>query len=106
MSDHNNNTTEREAPELKTNEPVWVNIDLEPRNVDPNPHSAKATVVDQVPRWSDSDLEARSPSKSRSRRFGKMSKIFVGIALAAMVLTGILAPMVVAIRNEEAKGEQ
>ncbi|CAF9909863.1 hypothetical protein IMSHALPRED_008491 [Imshaugia aleurites] len=98
MSDHNNNTTEREAPELKTNEPVWVNIDLEPRNVDPNPHSAKATVVDQVPRWSDSDLEARSPSKSRSRRFG--------IALAAMVLTGILAPMVVAIRNEEAKGEQ
>ena len=94
MSDSKNN--EREVTAFKLNEPGWVNIDLGPRAVEP--HGAKATVL---PGWADLDLdlEARAPPKKPFWRFGKKSKILVGIAISAMLSAGIFVPMVVVILN-------
>lgn len=102
MSDDNKNTIGKEDTGLKTDEPNWVNIDLGPRNIDPDPQRAQVAVIDQVPRWTELDLEAGTPPRKPLPRFGTKSKIIVGIALLAMVVTGICVPMVVAIRHDGA----
>ena len=94
MSD--NSIDQRKVSAFNTHEPGWVNIDLEPRRTE-------ATVIDQVPTWTGSDLEANAPPKKRFWSSGKKSKMFVGTAVAAMVLAGIFVPMVIAIRNEQSK---
>lgn len=89
-----------------THEPEWVNIALEQRKVDPEPHCAKATVVDQIPRRTDLDLEARAPPKKRFWRYGRKAKIFVGVAVVAMLSIAIFVLIAVAVGNEESKGRQ
>lgn len=96
MSDNNKNT---EVSKINTNEAGWVNIDLEPRNVDPEPHRAEATVIDPCPGWINFDTEAQTPPKKRGSRYGFKSKIVVGIALVTMVVVGVTVPMVVSINN-------
>lgn len=98
MSD--NSINEKKVSAFNTHESGWVNIDLEPRR-------AEATVIDhQVPAWTGFDLEANALPKKRFWSSGKKSKMVVGTAVAAMVLTGIVVPMVIAIRNEQSKGIQ
>ena len=97
MSDNNNKNTE--VSKFNTNEPGWVNIDLEPRNVDPEPHRAEATVIDPCPGWIKYDVEAQTPPKKRGFRYGLKSKIVVGIALVTMAVVGVTVPMVVSINN-------
>lgn len=101
-----NNIHEDQVSAFDTHEPGWVNIDLEPRNVDPKPRHAKASVVDQVPVWTSFDLEANAPPKKRFWRNGKKTKIVVGIAIAAMALAGIFVPIGIAIKNHEGEGIQ
>ena len=95
---------EKQVSAFDTHEPDWVNIDLEPRNVDPKPRHTKATVIDQVPVWTSIDLEANAPPKKHFWRNSKKTKIVVGIAVAAMVLAGIFVPMGIAIKNHEDEG--
>lgn len=102
MSDNTYNG--KEVPAFSTHEPGWVDIDLGPRNVDPKCRQAKATVIGQISRWTDFDVEAAAPSKKRLSRFGKKSMIIVGIGLIAMLLTGTIVPMVVAVRRDQGKG--
>lgn len=90
---------EKRSPAFNTDEPGWIDIELEP-------HRAKATVNDQVHGWTDIDIEARAPPKKRLLRYGTKTKTVVGLALVAMLLTGIFVPMVIAIRNRGSKGIQ
>lgn len=103
MFDNNKNA---ELPALNTHEPDWVNIDLEPRNVDPETHRANATVIDQGPGWTSYDLEAQFRPKNRWWHYGKKTKIVVGIAIVAMVVVGIAVPMVVMINERHSEGIQ
>lgn len=98
MSD--NFSDEKKVSPFNTHEPGWVNIELEP-------HHPEVTVVDQVHGLRDLDLEARAPPKKRLRRCGAKTKVVVGLALVAMLLTGIFVPYVLAInKNRKSKGIQ
>lgn len=99
----NINNDEKRVSAIDTHEPEWIDIDLGARNIDPAPHRAKATVIDQVPGWTNFDLEAGAPPKKRLR-WGSKTKILLGVAVPAMLLVGIFLPMAVAIRNHKSKG--
>lgn len=105
MPDKKNNDDKKEVSAFNTHEPGWHEIDLEPRNLHLEPYHAEATVIDQCPGWTNYHLEAQTPPKKRWWRYD-VSKIFVGIAIVAMVVTGIAVPMAVTIYKRESKGIQ
>ena len=99
----NNNDNEKVSAVEMTEKDNWVNIDLEPRNLDKDPTRAKAT----VPAFTDLlDLEARAAPKQRFWRHGTMSKVLVSIALIAMLSAAIFVPVAVVIINKENRGRQ
>ena len=100
-----NNDDKKEVSAFNTHEPGWHEIDLETRDLHPEPYHAKATVIDQCPGWTNHHLEAQTAPKKRWWRYD-VSRIFVGIAIVAMVVTGIAVPMVVMIHRRESKGIQ
>ena len=77
----------------------WNDVDLGPPNVNPEPHRPEA-IIGQIPGWTNFDLEAKIPPKKRMWLYSKKSKIVVGVAIAAMLLVGILVPTVVAVRDK------
>ena len=106
MSGINNNKEKVSAFET-TEKDDWVNIDLEPRNLDRDPTRAKATVLGQLPAFTDLlDLEARAPPKQRFWRHGTMSKVLVGIAILAMLSAAIFVPIAVMIVTKESRRQQ
>ena len=101
--DNNNNNDEKVSAFEMTEKDNWVNIDLEPRNLDKDPTRAKAT----VPAFTDLiDLEARAPPRLRFSRQGIMSKVLVSIALISMLSAAIFVPVAVVIINRENRGRQ
>ena len=100
---NNNNNNDKVSAFEMTEKDNWVNIDLEPRNLDKDPTRAKAI----VPAFTDLlDLEARAPPKLRCWRQGTMSKVLVSIALIAMLSAAIFVPVAVVIINKENRGRQ
>ena len=106
MSGINNNNNEKVSAFKTTEKDDWVNIDLEPRNLDRNPTGGKATVLG-LPAFTDLlDLEARAPPKQRFWRHGTTSKVLVSIAIIAMLSAAIFVPIAVMIINKENRGRQ
>ena len=103
MSGINHNKNEKVSAYEMTEKDNWVNIDLEPRNLDKDPTRAKAT----VPAFTELlDLEARAAPKHRFWRHGTMSKVLVSIALIAMLSAAIFVPVAVVIINRENRGRR
>ena len=79
----------------------WVDVDLGPRKVDPEPNRVEAVIIAQFPGWTNFDLEGKAPAKKRLWLHKRKSKLVVGIAIVLMLLVGIIVPTVVAIRNKK-----
>lgn len=100
---NNHNKNEKVSAAEMIEKDNWVNIDLEPRNLDKDPTRAKAN----VPAFTDLlDLEARAPPKQRFCRHGTKSKVLVSIALIAMLSAAIFVPVAVVIIDKENRGRR